>query len=314
MGTVISRGRYGGTEAQIIENDMLRCVCLPKHGGKLASLYHKEKAFELLFQSPSGGFRKASPGSAFGDFEACGFDDAFPNIDAGIVATERGNIQYFDHGEIWTAEFEYAQWQNTLQLTYRSPFLGYHYDKLLSLTEDTLRAEYIIRNESDTAFPCIWTCHCLVNYRPDMRMIFPKGTDRVMTVMDTETLGSAGTIYQFPIDSTAGGKLYNFTGVPQADGKTMLKYYCCEESREGCCGYRYPSDGMEAVMRYDEQTLPYLGFWITAGGFRGDLNCALEPTNGYYDSIETARCNGKCPCLAPGDEMRFCLEISLYAV
>ena len=314
MGAVISHNRFRYADAWCMQNETLRCVCLPEHGGKLASLYHKETGFELLFQSPSGRFRKAQPGSAFGDFEACGFDDAFPSIDAGIVSTERGDVRYFDHGEIWTAKFDCQQRTDGLRLTYQSPFLGYRYVKSLSLSENMLKVEYMIRNESDTLFPCIWACHCLVNYRSDMRLIFPKGTKSVMTVMDTEMLGPAGAVYRYPVDKTADGNSYDFTRVPPADGKTMLKYYSCGVSHEGRCGYRYPSDGLEAVIRYDEKTLPYLGFWITAGGYRGDMNCALEPTNGFYDSIAMAQRNGKCPELALGDEMRFWIEIALNTI
>lgn len=311
MDAVVRHGEFGGADAWILENETVKAVCLPAHGGKLASLYHKAKAFELLFQNPFGGFRKARPGSDFSAFEACGFDDAFPSIDAGAVQTERGELEYFDHGEIWTAEFTCEPCEGGIALHYQSPFFGYRYRKTLSLRENTLTVGYTIKNESGTAFPCIWACHCLVNYRGDMRVIFPEGVNRVMNVMDTETLGSAGRIYQFPQDHVADGSVCDFSAVPRADHKTMLKYYCCDPVQEGRCGYRYPSEGIEATLRYDGGILPYLGFWVTAGGYRGDRNCALEPTSGFYDGIATAQKNGKCPVLEPDGEMAFELEISM---
>jgi galactose mutarotase-like enzyme len=314
MDALVRRGEFGGADAWILENETVKAVCLPAHGGKLASLYCKEKKFELLFQNPFGSFRKACPGSDFSAFEACGFDDAFPNIDAGVVQTEQGDREYFDHGEIWTAEFSCEPCEKGIALHYRSPFLGYSYQKTLSLQKSTLTVGYFIQNESGAAFPCIWACHCLVNYRGDMRVIFPEGTNRVMNVMDTEILGSTGQIYQFPRDEAACGGIYDFTSVPRADSKTMLKYYCCATVKEGRCGYRYPSDGIEVSLRYDGGILPYLGFWVTAGGYRGDRNCALEPTNGFYDSIATAQKNGKCPVLEPNGEMAFELGISFDTV
>lgn len=314
MGSVTHVGKFGGTNALVLENENVGCVCLPEHGGKLASLYDKEKRFELLFQNPKGNYRTARPGSAFGDYEACGFDDAFPNIDAGTVLTSAGKKEYFDHGEIWTAQFEYDRRAESLHLTYFSPFLGYRYEKTLFLRDKTLTIEYRIRNESKRTFPCIWACHCLVNYREDMRLIFPKGVEHVLNVSDSSLLGPAGTVCRFPVDTVSDKNEYDFTKVPRMDGKTMVKYYCCEAVGEGRCGYRYPSEGVEAIFEYDAKALPYLGFWVTAGGYRGDANCALEPANGFYDDIETARKNGKCPELRPEEEMRFQLCITLRSM
>ncbi len=299
-----------GINAVVLENEQLRCVCLPEFGGKIASIYEKQKGFELLFQNPKPAYRHAAIGDHFGDYEACGFDDAFPNIDAGVVQTPHGEIQYFDHGEIWSARFHSQIDGENLTLSYESPYLGYHYEKTLSLLEDTITIQYRITNRSDRSFPCIWACHCLVNYSEDMQIVFPNGTQRIQTVMDTPLLGDANSIYRFPKD-TIDGRDYDFTSVPPMDGKTMLKYYCADTVLEGVCGYRYPSQGIEARIRYDSSKLPYLGFWLTAGGYRGDCNCALEPTNGFFDSIEIAQKNKKCPELNPGEENVFSISISL---
>lgn len=311
MGTLISQGRFLGAKAVILENDSLRCVCLPEHGGKIASLYHKKKGFELLFQNPRGVFRKADPGAVFGDFDACGFDDAFPNIDAERVRTARGEIAYFDHGEIWTAAFTYVIGDGGAQLTYQSPFLGYRYEKHIALHGNTLTLTYQIANESEYTFPCIWACHCLVNLKPGLRLLFPRGTKHVMTVMDTPLLGAANTVYRFPTDLVAGASTYDFSRAPAPDGTTMLKYYCTEAVREGCCGYRYEAEGVEVTFCYDPKRLPYLGYWATAGGYRGDCNCALEPTNGFYDSISAARRNHKCLELEPSAKLEFALNITI---
>ena len=48
----------------------------------------------------------------------------------------------------------------------------------------------------------------------------------------------------------------------------MVKYYVDQKVKTGFCGYRYPSQGLRCTFRYDPEKLPYLGLWITAGGFR----------------------------------------------
>lgn len=314
MEPIIKTERMQGAEAVVLENDRLRCVCLPEHGGKIASLYRKDKAFELLFQNPRKNYRKAKPGAAFGDYEACGFDDAFPNIDAGKVRTARGETDYFDHGEIWTAPFTVSAEPDGISLTYASPFLGYRYQKRLSLEGEALTLRYAISNESAYAFPCIWACHCLVNVHPEMNILFPRGVNCVQNVFDSPLLGEAGALYRFPVDLAADGEQYDCSGALDAKRASMLKIYCADAVREGLCGYRYPAQGVEALFTYDAPKLPYLGFWATAGGYRGDVNCALEPTNGFYDSIELAQKNGKCGELKPGETLEFSLQISVHLI
>ena len=311
---MIKYEKFMNADAIILENDTIRTVILPDYGGKIASLYHKGCDFELLFQNPKGEFRQAVPGSNFSDYEACAFDDAFPSIDAGKIKVGDKWIDYFDHGEIWTANFEWYEKQGGVLLSYYSPYLHYSYEKLLTMSDKGIKVDYRIKNEGDVEFPCFWACHCLVKYKEDMQLIFPKDTDRVLNVMDSDILGPSGVIYRFPTDFVDGNKKYDFTRVPTADSNTALKYYCCERSSEGRCGYIYPSDGITAIIEYDPDALPYLGFWITTGGFRGDMNCALEPTNGYYDNITIAEKNGKCPVLEPEQEMRFSLKISLILI
>jgi hypothetical protein len=68
---------------------------------------------------------------------------------------------------------------------------------------------------------------------------------------------------------------------------------------------------MNFLFTYDANKLPYLGFWRTLGGFRGDYNCALEPSNGFYDSIAKAQENKTCPILESGEVFSFQLHMQL---
>lgn len=91
----------------------------------------------------------------------------------------------------------------------------------------------------------------------------------------------------------------------------MVKYYADQKVKTGFCGYCYPSQGLRCTFRYDAKKLPYLGLWITAGGFRGDYNCALEPASGYYDSIQKAAENGSLYLLKKEEPLHFSLELAL---
>lgn len=109
-----------------------------------------------------------------------------------------------------------------------------------------------------------------------------------------------------------GQQIWNdFYSVPLENSKTMVKYYAASPIHNGVCEYFYPSKKMECRIIYDETKLPYLGCFITAGGFQGDYNCALEPANGYYDSIETAIKNGKCYYLRKRETLTFSIDLEL---
>ena len=287
----------------VIENNVLRIEIQPNLGGKITSFYHKEKRFELSAQSNKKTEELPGVCAGFGPY-AFGMDDAFPNIDAEIIDWKGNSISYPDHGEIWAAEFRVmAQSSDCAVLVWESP-MGYHYTKTLQLAQNTLRIHYEIKNNSNKELPCFWTWHGLMRYEEDMKVILPKGTTHCRNVLTGPELGDAGTVY--PIDGS-----YDFTRVPKAESRTMSKFYVEHPVKEGRCGLHYPSWKVTCTMEYDAEKLPYLGFWITAGGFQGDYNCALEPTNGFYDSVSTARKNGKLPILGAGESMCFELAITL---
>lgn len=124
-------------------------------------------------------------------------------------------------------------------------------------------------------------------------------------VLDSPELGPAGEHFFL------GDSRYDFTRVPPKSSRTMVKYYVDQKVKTGFCGYRYPSQGLRCTFRYDPEKLPYLGLWITAGGFRGDYNCALEPANGYYDSIPKAAESGSLCFLKKEEPFHFSLELAL---
>lgn len=289
----------------ILENDSLKIELHPGMGGKISSFYHKGKNFELAAQSRKELCGLPSAEGGFGPY-AFGMDDAFPNIDAERIEWKGRTILYPDHGEIWKAAFEVTkQSADSVCLHWKSPDLEYSYRKTLKLSRNVLHINYQITNESGDELPCIWTWHGLMRYEEDMEVILPDGVTHCWNVLTGPVLGEAGTVY--PLEN----ERYDFTRVPKAETRSMVKFYAEQRIKQGRCGLRYPSQEMTCIMEYDEKILPYWGFWITAGGLLGDYNCALEPANGFYDSISRAGKNGKLPILAAGACMEFDVKIIL---
>lgn len=302
---------FHGESAVYLENEFLRAVTLPRFGGKVASLYCKEKQFELLFQNPKSGFTPARLGDSFGEFEACGFDDAFPTIDTCEVPAGGTSVFYPDHGEIWSAPFGLSVENDRAVMTHMSRILPCRYEKVLELDGTGLLCSYKISNTWNFDFPYLWAFHCLVNYQSDMKLIFPDGVLQVENVYGSPALGKVGAVYRFPKDKTVDGAERDFTSVPTALPPSEEKFYVKGRVTEGRCGYHYPSQGVTALIEYDAAKLPYLGFWCTVGGFRGDYNCALEPASAYYDNIPTAAKNGTVSVLHAGETLCFSIRITM---
>lgn len=299
-------------ESYVLENEKLSVEIVPVQGGKTISIYGKMKKFELLAQkSPH---RAYGSSGAFAD-AAFGFDDAFPCIDAGEVSVGGRKICYPDHGEIWSKPMQVQRQGNGfLSLSYESPVLQYHYEKDIALRDASVVYAYRIKNCGAHAFPCIWAFHCLVRYEEDMQIRFPKGTDAFVNVLSSAALGQKETVYE--VEQVEGGLLsaqtgYRFDRVPVRKSRSVEKYYVKDSVKEGICGYDFPSQDVTCTISYDHEKLPYLGFYVTAGGLWGDYNCALEPCDGYYDSVESAAKNGRCGVLAPGESKEFEIEIKL---
>lgn len=289
----------------LLENDRLKIICHPELGGKITSFYYKEKNFELAAQR--GRSLKELPAAAgsFGPY-AFGMDDAFPNINAECIEWKGRTLLYPDHGEIWRAEFEVAERaEDGVRLRWKSPAFAYRYEKTLRLVQNTLHIRYRIANEGEHELPCFWTWHGLMRYEEDMRLILPGDIAECRNVLSGPLLGEAGKLYSLE------NEVYDFTKVPKAASAGMVKFYAEQPVKQGRCGLRYPTQNVTCTMEYDAKALPYFGVWITAGGFQDDHNCALEPTNGFYDSVSTARENGRLPVLADGERMEFELRIML---
>ena len=198
----------------------------------------------------------------------------------------------------------------SITLAMDSLLLPYRYQKKIQLVgRNRVNYSYQIQNIGNDPIPCLWACHCLVRYEEDMQLIYPEGTKILENVMDSQELGNSGSLATYPGNSDGLG--YDYRTVASKQRPTMLKYYVKGQVSAGECGYDYPSQKMQCRFHYNPQKLPYLGFWLTAGGYQGDYNCAFEPSNGYYDSVTTASKNHACYVLEPDSTLDFCLDIEL---
>ena len=300
---MIIEEQYKGVLSIVLETEHLKVRIIPSVGGKISSIYNKEKEFELLFQNKENVYKRANLYDDFSTYDASGFDDAFPTIDACSVRVGEKEILYPDHGDIWSGAFSYEVIDHVVCLNYSSSILEYEYTKKIELTDSGLSIEYDIKNTGTHLMPCIWAMHCLINCEEDMRFIFPSKASEVLNVMENKTLGDVGQVLSLTDQLRT---------VESAAANDMKKYYLNGKVNEGCCGAYYPSKDITYKVHYDKNVLPYLGIWITEGGFRGDYNCALEPATGFYDNTEQAIKNNTACHLKSNETLTFVLRMTLY--
>lgn len=295
-------GRYN------IQNKWLSVTCLPERGGKLISIFDKKRDFELLFQNPHEIYEKVDWNTPFEKSDASGFDDAYPSIDPETIRYRNRTYYYPDHGEIWYSPMLASINGESIRLTLLGRLFDYSYEKTVSLEDNSLRLDYRITNTGAQPFPAFWTMHCLVNMEDDMEIFLPKGIRKVVNTLNgmKTPLGKMGNVFEYPVD----GQLNLNRVINSYDSGSCSKFYCLGEINEGKCGYIYPKHSLQVTIGYDSAKLPYLGFWKTVGGFRGDYNCALEPSSGFYDSISIAKKNNCCPVLPPGSPVEFSITIT----
>ncbi|NOH16629.1 DUF5107 domain-containing protein [Clostridium cochlearium] len=311
---IIKEIKHKNIEALQLENHIIKIIVIPSLGGKIASFYRKDKDFELLYENKYEKYIKPNLYDFFEKYDASGFDDAFPTIDTCKVKYGEEEIIYPDHGEIWTGNFNYQIVEDKIILTYTSKILDYSYEKKTYIEDDKLIINYKIINKGKYNLPCIWAMHCLVKCEEDMEIIFPKGCSKILNVHDSEYLGTIGKVHSYPKTISCKGDIYYLNRVfPKSYNKTE-KYYVKGELQEGKCGIYYPSKKILYSIDFPKEKLPYLGFWVTEGGFRGDYNCALEPTNGYYDDIDIAKNNNKLKILEPKEELNFYIRLQLKSI
>ncbi|MBU3092153.1 DUF5107 domain-containing protein [Clostridium sp. CF011] len=308
---MIYKDIFKGIECIVLENKILKIVALPSIGGKIASIYNKEKDFELLFQNKNNEYIHPKLGDDFDGFDASGFDDAFPTIDISEVSYCGEKIIYPDHGEIWSSSLDYKISDNDVELFVQSSILPYYYKKTISLSNEKLNIVYHIENTGSESFPCIWAMHCLVNCEENMELNFPKATTEVLNVQDSINLGKKNTLHQYPITKDTSSQDYYLNKVCKKSCNNTEKYYVNGEVTEGKCSIYYPIHSIRYCVNFDKDKMPYLGFWVTEGGFRGDYNCAFEPTNGFYDGIEIAKNSEKLFYLSPDKPLDFTISLSL---
>ena len=267
--------KYLNFDAIVLENDKLKISILPKLGFKVASIFNKEKELEYLFQPTKNEYNEAKHGDNFEKYDTSGIDDCIPTIDVCKYPLNK-KITLPDHGDTWSLEWDILETFDKKAVgNVKLPSLPLQFTKTIDLSENGINIDYKIENLSNQKVYYLWAFHGLLNYDEYTELEFEENLVNYINVQNNE-------VWNFDIF-----KLKNFRE------NHTFKYYFTDEIKEGYAIVNHTKEKSKFKISFDPKKLPYMGVWLTTGGFKNEKNLAIEPCNGYYDSLEKAYENDK---------------------
>ncbi|MBM7559652.1 galactose mutarotase-like enzyme [Marinitoga litoralis] len=299
--------KYYNMEGLSLENEYIRLIVLPELGAKVASILYKPQNFEVLFQPTLKKYDLPQYGDSFEKYDTSGIDEMFPNIDKCIYPFE----EYYgetlpDHGELWSIPWKCEKENNnTIFCEVKSPKFNYIFKRTIELNKNSIIFNYSVKNLNNHLFRGFWAFHGLLAIDNNSEIIL-EGINRVLNIKkDSKYLGKGENICDYPVYNN-----YHLNKFLPVESKNTEKFYLLDKIDSA----GVTLNNNKLLYNINFKDLPYVGIWKDEGGFKGEYNCAIEPCNGFYDSLEIAKKHGKYLTFEPGEEKSWSISIELKEI
>jgi galactose mutarotase-like enzyme len=287
-----------------IENDYLKLRILPKLGAKVSSIIYKPQNFEILFQPTENRYSLPRYEDSFEKYDTSGIDELFPNVEEGKYPFEEHlGKKLPDHGEIWSIPWKCRIIDKSIVCTVMSIKFQYIFERKIHLKKNFITFEYSVKNIGNKKFRGFWTFHGLLAIDEKSELLL--NIDKIINVHDSKFLGNIGNICAYPIHK--GYRVNKF--LPKSSKNTEKFFLLSKIDKAGII----LNNGRLKVI-YDLKEIPFLGIWKNEGGFKKEYNCALEPSNGFYDSMEIVKKTGKYMEFLPDKKIEWKFSIGVTEV
>jgi hypothetical protein len=266
-----------GFAAFRLQSETTEAIVVPELGGRMVQfhrrggrewLYHPGDEIRLFSNQPNDSFRLSTH---------VGLDECLPSISPATV--EDRVIP--DHGEVWNRPWtvdESGLEAGRLTLAIDLPISPFRFTRTLRLDGAQLRADYQLENLSERALSWAWAFHALFRFRDGDRLELPVSVQEVRTAsLFTDPPLPWGS-YPWPsprpdiqldrLRLDDGRYIKAYVG-PLTEGRARL----------------VNDDGTALTLTWDTSDNPFLGLWLTRGGYLGQHCLGIEPANRDRDSL-----------------------------
>lgn len=280
--SILARSHVEGFELFRLENHEISVEVIPALGGKIAQITDRRSGREWLWQPEPVNLRTNEPGDDFASSTLVGCDECLPTV----AACRLGERQLPDHGELWAVPWmldEAAAVRGALALTARAPRSPFEITREIRLDGPSITLDYRLTNAGGRREPYLWALHPLFAIRTGDRIVLPPeiATLRIESVLGATELEERS---QLPWPQPTAAMRLDWLEL--GAGAAAVKLFATMPRGEA----RIVNDrtGEWLAMRFDAADLPYLGVWISRGGWKGHHHFALEPTTSCCDALDQA--------------------------
>jgi Aldose 1-epimerase len=300
--TIQSGPAVNGLRTVVLENKSLRVVVLPEAGAKVLQIHYKPLAADLLWNNPSMAPSRQPLNASYDDTWSGGWDELFPNDEAGELL----GFRLPDHGELWTGEWQAerveAGDETGLQMRFTTPVSHFVVEKRLTLRRDyaALEVEYRLMNRGAKPFPFLFKLHPAFAVTANHRIDFPAMTVRREPEF-AGTLEGAPLTFAWP-NADVGDHSIDLRQVPDEHSAEVHFFYGTELAA-GWCGITNRANQLAAALRFDPEFFSSCWLFATYGGWH-ELNVAvLEPATGYPYKMRSMLENQQARWLGPDESL-----------
>ena len=273
----------------VLANDHIRLTLAPDYGARVTELTDLATGRQWLVE---GGFSSdVGEDAVYGADPARGWDECFPTV--GVCSHPAWGGRMRDHGMLWGRPWEVVSIElDRVETRYSG--LGFAFIRTLTLSANTITADYTVTNLGVAALPYLWSQHCLLATTPDDK-ITKSGQGKMI---------AGNNAYDWPQHP-----LRNLTTVgPITEGFALKSY--APTTGPAFAAITNPHGGI----RFDWADVPAFGLWLSYGGWpegAGVHQVALEPTTATADDLALAEALGQARILAPRETHRWQVMITL---
>jgi hypothetical protein len=289
----ITAGEFKGMRAWTLEGEAIRVVILPELGTKMASLVHLRTGRELLYQRADWPTLRRPPyGADFSQYDLSGFDEMFPTIDVCRYPGGAWDGTLLpDHGEVWAVPWESRVDGDSLVTHVHGWRLPYRLEKRVRLVGDAaVRLDYTAANLAGEDLNVLWAAHPLCVCNESTRIVLPPGVSSVVNAFPgSQRFARYGALADWPEMTTRTGERSRLDRIGPPTLRRSEKYWVDGPVSAGWAAFHHADTGEAIGFAWPVETVPYLGVWVTEGGYAGHYHAALEPATAALDRPDVAQ-------------------------